>query len=303
VYARRQKLVAFLLLAHLSATAFATLAAQMSPVLRVGLITRANPTGGAASVARGVELGAAEAKQTASLLGGNVVLFEESALGSVDAAATRLLSGRKVQVIIGSSAEDANALSQFADEHGLIFFDAASRSTTLRSSCRRHTFHIEASDSMYANASRRGGARRDTDDSTVLWAGSLEKYGASQINERFRNRYHAPMDGSAWAGWVAVKIAAEAALRARSARTAALLSYLEAASTTFDGHKGWPLSFRSSDHQLRQPLYVVMRSGQTSGPGARDIPQLSSLSTAGTNANQLLDQLMPHAPACRRSRI
>jgi ABC transporter substrate binding protein (PQQ-dependent alcohol dehydrogenase system) len=106
---------------------------------------------------------------------------------------------------------------------------------------------------MYAIASGGGASAANT----VLWAGTLERYGASQINNRFRARYQTPMDGGAWAGWVAVKIAAEAALRAHSVKAGAILSYLETPSTTFDGHKGWPLSFRSWDHQLRQPLYAV----------------------------------------------
>ena len=155
---------------------------------------------------------------------------------------------------------------------------------------------------MYANAGRGRDARSRAGDSTVLWLGSLEKYGASQINDRFFKNYHVTMDGSAWAGWIAVKIVAEAALRAQSTRSAALLSYLEATSTTFDGHKGWPLSFRAGDHQLRQPLYVVARSPEKAQRGFRDIPQLSSLSVAGANANQLLDQLMPRTASCVRNR-
>ena len=252
----------------------------------------------AASVARGVQLGAAEAKTTATLFGGSVLLFEEPAAATAELAATRLLSRRKVQVLIGSSADDADALSRFAERNGLVFFDAASRSSTLRAACRRYTFHVEASDSMYAGAVRRDALRGD---SAVLWSASLEKYGASQINERFRSRYNLPMDGSAWAGWIAVKIAAEAALRAQSTRPVALVAYLEASSTSFDGHKGWPLSFRASDHQLRQPLYVAVRSTERPSPGFREIPQLSSLSTGGANASDLLDQLMARRQSCVRS--
>ena len=110
------------------------------------------------------------------------------------------------------------------------------------------------------------------------------------------------MDGSAWAGWVAVKIAAEAALRARSVRPTALLAYLESQSTSFDGHKGWPLSFRSTDHQLRQPLYVVAPSPKAR-EGTQDIPALGALAAGGANANQLLDALMPRSmPRCAWNR-
>lgn len=301
VYATRQNLIALSLLWFV-VSAPEKVIGQTSATLRVGLVTPVNPASSAASVARGVQLGAAEAKETATLFGGNVLLFEQIVSGNAESAAATLLSQRKVQVIIGSTAQDADALSRFADEHGLVFFNAASRSSSLRATCRRHTFHVEASDSMYANAVRRGSTGAGATSLAVLWAGSLEKYGASQINDRFRDKYHLPMDGSAWAGWVAVKIAAEAALRAHTTRPAALLSYLEAGSTTFDGHKGWPLSFRPRDHQLRQPLYVAVRSAELPAPGFRDIPQLSSLSAAGANANQLLDQIMPRTASCVRSR-
>ncbi len=301
MYATRQNFIALFWLFSLVAFEVARLPAQANPTLRVGLVTRANPVPSAASIARGVHLGAAEAKETATLFGGSVLLFEESVTSTAEAAAAGLLSQRNVQLLIGSSTQDAEALSRFAETHGLIFFNTASRSSTLRVSCRRHTFNVEASDSMYSSALRRR-ATPSAADSAVLWAASLEKYGASQINERFRNRYHLPMDGSAWAGWIAVKIAAEAALRARSARPAELLAYLEASSTSFDGHKGWPLSFRSGDHQLRQPLYLVARSPLGSAPRIQETPQLTALGAAGAIANQLLDQLMPQVSSCRQSR-
>jgi ABC-type branched-subunit amino acid transport system substrate-binding protein len=270
--------------------------------LRVGLV--AGSSAAAASIDRGVRLGALEAKQTAQLFAGDVLLFEESSRGAPEAAAQKLLSERKVQVLFGSSAEDADALSRFAETHQIIFFNVASRSPTLRAACRRYTFHVEAGDSMYANASVRGAASAASTN-VVLWAPTLERYGASQINNRFRARYQLSMDGGAWAGWVAVKIAAEAALRVRSANPRPIRAFLENPSTSFDGHKGWPLSFRSSDHQLRQPLYV---STGTSAPAAafRDVPQLTALSgaaSANTNAGQALDVLMPKsAPRCKWGR-
>jgi ABC-type branched-subunit amino acid transport system substrate-binding protein len=292
VYGIRQNTIVLSVL--LLVAAATQLTAQTPLALRVGLVTQVKPSPTAGSVSRGVELGAAEAKQTATLFGGDVLLFEEKAGANAESAAAKLLGQRKVQVLIGSSADDADALSRFAEKHGLIFFNTSSRATALRAACRRYTFHVEASDSMYANASRRGGSSAPSTGSTLLWSGSLEKYGASQINDRFRSRYHSAMDGSAWAGWVAVKLAAEAALRARSARPTALLAYLESPSTSFDGHKGWPLSFRSADHQLRQPLYVVVSSAKPGEP-IRDVPALSALAAGGTNANQLLDAVMPRS--------
>ena len=271
--------------------------------LRVGLVSAAE-SGAAASIDRGVRLGVLEANQTANLFGGNVVLFESPAGARPEAAAENLLSRRKVQVLIGSSAKDADVLSRFAETHQIIFLNVVSRSLTVRSACRRYTFHIEASDSMYASASARGAASRAP--TALLWAPTLERYGASQINSRFRTRYRLPMDGDAWAGWVAVKIASEAALRARSTNPRLILSYLENPLTSFDGHKGWPLSFRSEDHQLRQPLYVVADASSTGSASLRDVPPLSALSRASSgesDANKVLDVLLPKSGArCRWTR-
>jgi len=172
---------------------------------------------------------------------------------------------------------------------------------------------------MYANAAllgRQPPARSlggvlsgAADDSVVLWGSTLERYGASQINDRYRARYRIGMDGAAWAGWAAVKIAAEAALRTKSTDPAKLIEYLESSATSFDGHKGWPLSFRFADHQLRQPLYVTTR---TLAPGSQrfhDVPELRGRAADGrveqpARLNQMLDRLIasPTAPRCRWSR-
>ena len=228
-----------------------------------------------------------------------------------------MLSQRQIQVIIGSSAADADTLSRFAEAHHIVFFNIVSRSERLRAVCRQYTFHIEATDAMYANASRALSkelqarprlAAPAAVDSTVLWGPSLERYGASQINDRYRAKYRAGMDGSAWAGWVAVKIAAEAALRARSSDPSRILAYLQTPGMQFDGHKGWPLTFRGGDHQLRQPLYAVARTagaGSTPSQTLRDVPELRAISPSGTanegaRASHILDRLIatPTTPRC-----
>jgi hypothetical protein len=140
-------------------------------------------------------------------------------------------------------------------------------------------------------------------DSVALWGSTLERFGASQINQRFRDKYHMEMDGSAWAGWAAVKIVAEAAMRARSTAPAKLVGYLESPTTAFDGHKGWPLTFRRADHQLRQPLYAVTEALSNGGKSRfRDVPELRgnaqvalSDDGSGRSTDRMLDALI--APA------
>ena len=87
----------------------------------------------------------------------------------------------------------------------------------------------------------------------VDWHPSLVRYGAAQLNQRYERRYGAPMDEGAWAGWVGVKIALEAALRAAGG-AGALAGTLRR--LVFDGHEGVPLAFDDAG-ALRHPVYVV----------------------------------------------
>jgi ABC transporter substrate binding protein (PQQ-dependent alcohol dehydrogenase system) len=141
---------------------------------------------------------------------------------------------------------------------------------------------------MYAAA-----AAKARESRIVLWTSSLEKYGASQLNDRFHARFGYPMDSPAWAGWFAVKIVWESMLRATGADR--LRDTLASTKTQFDGHKGAPLSFRAWDHQLRQPLYAT-GSGADGRP--REIPDI----TASVPVRDLLDTIGDVAGrnACRQ---
>jgi hypothetical protein len=97
-----------------------------------------------------------------------------------------------------------------------------------------------------------------------LWHASLERFGAEQLNQRFRRRFDAPMDSGAWAGWFALKVALDLALHAHSASPSALLAQLADPHASFDGQKGRPLRFAADTHRLVQPLYRVSGSGDSS---------------------------------------
>jgi ABC transporter substrate binding protein (PQQ-dependent alcohol dehydrogenase system) len=107
------------------------------------------------------------------------------------------------------------------------------------------------------------------------------------------------MDGAAWAGWMAVKVLWEASLRARSTDGAALRAYLDRDATQFDGHKGWPLSFRAWDHQLRQPLYLV---APAENGGTRIVGEVPA-GRGEHSSREMLDRLGADATAsaCRTS--
>src|SRR4051812_20739161 len=77
--------------------------AQVPPSLRVGFVATGNSRDSvAASTERGVRLGAEEARRTANLFGGDVLLFAENSAGNPERAASRLLAASKVQVLVGS---------------------------------------------------------------------------------------------------------------------------------------------------------------------------------------------------------
>lgn len=228
-------------------------------VLRIGF-TAGAADGPAASAARGVTLGVEEAARTGELFGRTVELV---AANSADAAAGLLGGPAPAAALIGGWDEaSCGALGELAASSGAVFMNVGCRADALRGdACRRGVFHVEASARMYADAlaAREGDAAQAVE--AALWHPALERFGAGQLNDRYRTRFGAGMDGAAWAGWMAVKALWEASLRARTTEAAGLRAYLERGATQFDGHKGWPLSFRPWDHQLRQPLYLLAPAG------------------------------------------
>lgn len=91
------------------------------------------------------------------------------------------------------------------------------------------------------------------------WDGSLQRYGAGQLNERFERRFGRPMSGAAWAGWAAVKALTESVLRATATAPEPVADALRA--LRFDGHKGRALHFDASQ-RLVHPYYAVATCGR-----------------------------------------
>ena len=270
----------------LAGSGFRDFAPRSTPrTLSVVLVPRAPE-----AVSRGARLAAEEAAHAGELLGWRLVLSEADVLlhGDIDGVAA---------FIGGYDEGSARTLAQAAARlDSVVVVNVGGRADALRGECARNVFHVQASDRMYADAlaARAGDAVAATD--AVLWHPSLERFGAAQLNDRFRARFGVPMDGAAWAGWMAVKVVWEASLRARTVEGAGIRAYLERASTQFDGHKGWPLSFRAWDHQLRQPLYLV------SADGTRVVGEVPARTVdGGASSRELLDRLGADASACAAS--
>jgi hypothetical protein len=232
--------------------------------LRVGVLMSATDveTGATESLARGVDLGAQEATRTAALFGVFVeVTPERMEAGQLVSFAERLL-GRGVQAIVVGAGMDCNTLSRLATNRVVLLFTAACEvDVPLHDRCARIAFHLVPSAATRQRAQSSHAHQRESSvgDSVRLavWHHSLHRFGAEQLNERFERRFGAEMDSSAWAGWIAMKILVESALRSRSTRSADLARYLLRSETRFDGHKGEPLAFDVRTGELHQPLYVL----------------------------------------------
>jgi hypothetical protein len=111
-------------------------------------------------------------------------------------------------------------------------------------------FSVKAEPSAYAEVRQRVSLQGSA---AVEWHHSLERYGAGELNERFRRYARARMSSDHWLGWIAVKVIIEAHLRARDVEDLPAVM----ARTRYDGHKGVPLSFSQETRNLRQPLYLV----------------------------------------------
>jgi ABC transporter substrate binding protein (PQQ-dependent alcohol dehydrogenase system) len=89
------------------------------------------------------------------------------------------------------------------------------------------------------------------------WYYTHEQWGALQLQNRFRQQSGRWMTEIDYAAWLAVRAIGEAATRTQSVDYARLVDYLKGAEFSLAGFKGVPLSFRSWDGQLRQPVLLV----------------------------------------------
>lgn len=100
-------------------------------------------------------------------------------------------------------------------------------------------------------------AQADSAHRVQVWETTLENHGAATLNDRFTSRWGEPMDPPAWTAYQAVNILTEAIAATQTLESSVLIPYLESPQAVFNIRKGGGTSFRSWDHQLRQPLYVI----------------------------------------------
>jgi hypothetical protein len=197
---------------------------RLAAVLRVGTIT--DPA--RAELERGLAFGAAEARRSASLFRWTVDRIEMSTGEARQASSVHAI----IMGTVGATPNDSVPVLRLVCE-------AAPRE-----------------DASFTIAPCEAGRTEEA------WQPTLERYGAAQLNDRYRSATGNPMSGDAWLGWFAFKVITDSALKLGTVDPVQLRAYLERPTTHFDGHKGAPLKF-DAERRLVQPLYATdaARSG------------------------------------------
>ena len=262
--------------------------------LRIALVVSRDAPATDTMLSLGVAQGLTEATRAAALFGGNVSVSRVSA--PAPAAMRALLDSLRARAIAGviagrgAGASDhaayCNALSAAAEAVGVLFFEAGCESKTNATACQAFTFHLLPGELDVPQALARVDSRERSNARVVAWDSTLERFGADQLNRRFRISLGRAMTSEAWAGWVAMKVLWEASLRAHSTDPSVLAKTLVDRASRFDGHKGRALSFHVGDHRLDQPVYVVIDRD-----GTRSVREISLVGPAeGLEASSAIAQ-------------
>lgn len=91
----------------------------------------------------------------------------------------------------------------------------------------------------------------------TAWHRTHEQWGASQIQNRFKEQAGRWMEELDYSAYLAVRAIGEAATRTHSFQVDVIKNYLLSEQFKLQGYKGNPLSFRPWDGQLRQPVLLA----------------------------------------------
>lgn len=89
------------------------------------------------------------------------------------------------------------------------------------------------------------------------WHWTFERYGAPQLNQRFRKVAERDMTVEDWAGWASVRAVADALSAAGSTDRDAFVAALTSPDLSVDLYKGVRGNFRAWDGQMRQPILLA----------------------------------------------
>ena len=204
---------------------------------------------------RGIILGTEEAAHTARMFEWEVVVVRPpDSLSAADAV--RHLAQLGVTAIVGDFSGTTLPLS--GEVSRPLVFDIGQSFRTAERRCGDAPLRVlplRDSARLATAGNRAQGIKR------IAWHSSLERYGAGQLNDRFRARFGDDMDERAWAGWMATKILIDAVLKTGTTNARKLKSQLTD-KTGFDGYKGVPLYFDPETRELVQPLFYLTEAGE-----------------------------------------
>lgn len=119
----------------------------------------------------------------------------------------------------------------------------------------------------------------------VTWAPVVEQWGAAQLQNRFRDQAERVMTSRDYAAWAAMRAIGEAVTRTTAADVATLRDFMLSDQFELAGFKGRPLSFRTWNGQLRQPIPLVTRAALVAqAPLEGFLHPVTELDTLGADA-------------------
>ncbi len=93
--------------------------------------------------------------------------------------------------------------------------------------------------------------------SARTWYPVIEQWGASQLQSRFEEQHNREMTSQDYAAWAAIRTLGEAMTRTNSTDIKTLRDYILSDAFELAGFKGRPLTYRTWNGQLRQPIALV----------------------------------------------
>ncbi|WP_300009253.1 ABC transporter substrate-binding protein [uncultured Roseobacter sp.] len=93
--------------------------------------------------------------------------------------------------------------------------------------------------------------------SAVTWSPVIEQWGAAQLQSRFEKAHERPMTSQDYAAWAAMRTLGEVVTRTNTVDPTTLRDYILSDAFELAGFKGRPLTYRTWNGQLRQPIAIV----------------------------------------------
>ncbi len=125
--------------------------------------------------------------------------------------------------------------------------------------------------------------------SAHAWHWTLERYGAPQLNQRFRRDHGRDMTSEDFAAWAAVRAVVTAVTELRAADPKAVADHIRSEAFAMDLYKGVRGSFRTWNGQLRQPVLLATHNAVISiAPLTGFEHSINTLDTLGVDKPQSL---------------